>query len=191
MGYDADTQVYTFRDSDGAYYESAPGNRYGVLRPTGESSGHSSAPDEASASLISPEKSKHDIGDEESLDGDSDLAEWQLDARRARRARRHAAASKDPFGTRQAIKMLLPFALLVIVFLLAFFKFLSGASTDEKQPQVDCAEGFQAVEVQSGETCWAIAKARGITVDELTGIQGNEDVDCDVLGVGQGICVPN
>ncbi|KAF2972544.1 hypothetical protein GQX73_g949 [Xylaria multiplex] len=32
IGYDADTQTYTFRDADGAMWESAPGNQYGQLR---------------------------------------------------------------------------------------------------------------------------------------------------------------
>ena len=31
IGYDADTQIYTFRDSDGSTWESAPGNQYGKL----------------------------------------------------------------------------------------------------------------------------------------------------------------
>ncbi|KAI0181164.1 carbohydrate-binding module family 50 protein [Hypoxylon sp. FL1284] len=31
IGYDADTQTYTFRDSDGSIWESAPGNQYGQL----------------------------------------------------------------------------------------------------------------------------------------------------------------
>lgn len=31
VGYDADTQVYTFQDSDGSLWESAPGNQYGQL----------------------------------------------------------------------------------------------------------------------------------------------------------------
>lgn len=31
VGYDADTQVYTFRDADGSYWEGAPGCRYGRL----------------------------------------------------------------------------------------------------------------------------------------------------------------
>lgn len=34
VGYDADTQVYTFLDAhDGTYWESAPGNQYGKLFP--------------------------------------------------------------------------------------------------------------------------------------------------------------
>ncbi|KAL2128354.1 hypothetical protein VTI74DRAFT_9295 [Chaetomium olivicolor] len=31
VGYDADTQVYTYRDSDGSYWEGAPGCQYGKL----------------------------------------------------------------------------------------------------------------------------------------------------------------
>jgi len=32
-GYDADTQVYFYRDAQGKVYQGAPGNQYGVLRP--------------------------------------------------------------------------------------------------------------------------------------------------------------
>lgn len=35
VGYDADSRQYTFLDEKGALYQSDPGNRYGVLRPTG------------------------------------------------------------------------------------------------------------------------------------------------------------
>lgn len=35
VGYDADTQRYTFVDEDGKYYEGPEGARYGVLRPVG------------------------------------------------------------------------------------------------------------------------------------------------------------
>jgi hypothetical protein len=35
IGYDADSQRYTFRDQDGSLWESAPGSRYGELRPVG------------------------------------------------------------------------------------------------------------------------------------------------------------
>ncbi|KAI1781341.1 carbohydrate-binding module family 50 protein [Hypoxylon cercidicola] len=31
IGYDADTQTYSFRDADGSLWESAPGNQYGQL----------------------------------------------------------------------------------------------------------------------------------------------------------------
>jgi hypothetical protein len=32
-GYDADTQVYFYRDAQGKVYQGAPGNQYGILRP--------------------------------------------------------------------------------------------------------------------------------------------------------------
>lgn len=35
VGYDADTEVYTYQDSIGYYYQGEPGTRYGLLRPTG------------------------------------------------------------------------------------------------------------------------------------------------------------
>ncbi|KAF5134762.1 hypothetical protein E5D57_005399 [Metarhizium anisopliae] len=35
VGYDADTQVYTFQDADGSYWESAPGCQYGQLTRVG------------------------------------------------------------------------------------------------------------------------------------------------------------
>ncbi|KAH6886220.1 peptidoglycan-binding LysM [Thelonectria olida] len=36
VGYDADTQVYTFRDVDGSYWEGAPGSQYGHLTKVSE-----------------------------------------------------------------------------------------------------------------------------------------------------------
>ncbi|KAF7761732.1 hypothetical protein Agabi119p4_9724 [Agaricus bisporus var. burnettii] len=33
IGYDADTERYTFQDEQGVLYESEPGNAYGMLRP--------------------------------------------------------------------------------------------------------------------------------------------------------------
>ncbi|KAN0091693.1 carbohydrate-binding module family 50 protein [Hyaloscypha variabilis] len=35
VGYDADTQTYSYRDQDGSYWEGAPGARYGVLHRSG------------------------------------------------------------------------------------------------------------------------------------------------------------
>ncbi|CZS91818.1 uncharacterized protein RAG0_02359 [Rhynchosporium agropyri] len=35
VGYDADTQTYTYRDRDGSFWEGEPGARYGVLRESG------------------------------------------------------------------------------------------------------------------------------------------------------------
>ncbi|OLN96977.1 hypothetical protein CCHL11_07443 [Colletotrichum chlorophyti] len=41
VGYDADTGVYTYRDSDGSYWEGAPGNQDGALTRVSDGSGPS------------------------------------------------------------------------------------------------------------------------------------------------------
>ena len=53
VGYDADTQVYTFRDSDGSYWESAPGNQYGNLTRVGGADHYD--PDDTEPFLVSEE----------------------------------------------------------------------------------------------------------------------------------------
>lgn len=40
VGYDADTQVYTYQDADGSVWEGDEGNRYGQLRRVGHSAPH-------------------------------------------------------------------------------------------------------------------------------------------------------
>lgn len=56
VGYDADTQVSTFQDSDGSYWESAPGNSYGQLTRVGD--GPISDNDDMEPFLISDQSSK-------------------------------------------------------------------------------------------------------------------------------------
>ncbi|KAF1966833.1 hypothetical protein BU23DRAFT_592916 [Bimuria novae-zelandiae CBS 107.79] len=149
IGYDADTQTYTFRAPDGTIYESAEGNRYGELYPQDQR-----------PFLSQPEVEAH-----------------------------NAQLKKS---NRESVKMMLPFALLVIVFLLAMFRFLGGAGSgaDDKPPQITCAEGARVVEIEKGDTCWAIAEAHGLGVEQLLGMEGNDGLDCDGLRPGHGICVP-
>ncbi|KAH6633782.1 hypothetical protein C7974DRAFT_358435 [Boeremia exigua] len=52
VGYDADTQVYTFKSPEGELYESAPGNRYGELWPVGQRPQYSEADIEANNQII-------------------------------------------------------------------------------------------------------------------------------------------
>lgn len=52
IGYDADTQVYTFKSPEGELYESAPGNRYGELWPVGQRPQYSQADIEANNQMI-------------------------------------------------------------------------------------------------------------------------------------------
>lgn len=146
MGYDADTQTYTYRDDEGAYYESEPGNRYGELHPQGQRPQRS--PEEVEARNMQLKKSN-----------------WE------------------------SVRMMLPFALLVLVFLLLVFKFLSGKSGGE-QLQVRCGEDMQTYRIAGGDTCYSVGQAHGLSVGELLAIEGNGPVDCAKLTPGQEICVP-
>jgi len=93
-------------------------------------------------------------------------------------------------GDRVAARMMMPFALLVLVVLFFVARMVLFGSGGAAQG-VSCDEGYQRIEIRQGDTCWAIAKVRGVRVDELLKVHGNEGLECDRLKVGQGICVPN
>lgn len=153
IGYDADTQTYTFEDTaTGRIYESAPGNRYGVLNPVGQA------------------------GDVE------------IESRDPFGIAAHNAEVKK--GNKEAVRLMLPFALLVLVSLLLLIKFLYGGSGTDTASQVSCGKGADPIQIKKGETCWAIAEARAVGVADLLALEGNENIDCDNLRVGQSICVP-
>ncbi|CAO2653378.1 Nn.00g027890.m01.CDS01 [Neocucurbitaria sp. VM-36] len=98
------------------------------------------------------------------------------------------AVKKD---NREATRMMLPFALLIFVFLILLFKLINRPLSDHgDQKAIACAEGSHQVQIRKGDTCWAIAEKCGLGVDELLSLGGNEKVDCDSLGIGQRICVP-
>jgi hypothetical protein len=86
--------------------------------------------------------------------------------------------------------MMLPFALLVLVFLLLLFRFLNSGSEADKEAWRDCGPNAKVSWVKKGDTCWEIAKAHGVAVDELLAIPSNVAIDCYKLWAGQTICVP-
>ncbi|KAF1924042.1 uncharacterized protein M421DRAFT_425227 [Didymella exigua CBS 183.55] len=79
IGYDADTQVTTFKSPEGELYESAPGNRYGQLWPAGQRPQHSQVDIEANNQAIEQ-------------------------------------------GNFESARMMLPFALIIIVFLVVLLR---------------------------------------------------------------------
>lgn len=96
-------------------------------------------------------------------------------------------------GNREAVRMMMPFALIVLVFLILVFKLVyrsDGESLTAPKESVNCDQGTHEIQIEQGDTCWAIAQARGITVEELLGLVGNEKVNCDQLAVGEAMCVP-
>lgn len=92
-------------------------------------------------------------------------------------------------GNKSAVRMMLPFALLVLVFLFLVFKLVNRSDGNDTYATV-CGDGERQLHVEKGDTCWAIAEANGLSVDALLSLRGNQGVDCGKLRVGQGICVP-
>jgi len=58
IGYDADEQVYTFKDADGSLWESAPGCQYGQLTRVGQAPEPVDDDDETQAFLLSEQYHK-------------------------------------------------------------------------------------------------------------------------------------
>jgi len=87
--------------------------------------------------------------------------------------------------SRQAWRYMLPFALIVIVFLLLLFRFLDSGSAET----FTCLHPNRAQEIKSGDTCWAIAQQHGLDVDGL--LKLNPTTDCGHLLAGKKLCVPS
>jgi hypothetical protein len=155
IGYDADTQTYTFRDAEGATWESVPGNQYGQLRRVATALPSYNEEDDES----SPTQPLTYAG----LGGSNPQASW-----------------------RQEMMPLLNWFLLIGLFLLLILWFISGSSS--KSSIRSCGDEATPYKIKAGDTCWAIAEAKSISVDVL--LQENEDLDCDKLGVGDTVCVP-
>jgi hypothetical protein len=167
VGYDADTQTYTFLDrTTGRHYESAPGARYGVLNPVGVQN----------RTLYTDRLASQDYYDKSSIGF-------------IERLRLKAQIKRD---NKESLRLLLPFALLVLVLLMLLFWFVnSGTALGTDHPaQIQCGQGGHAVQIQKEDSCWAIAKAHGLGVEDLLKLAGNEGVDCDKLTVGSQLCVP-
>lgn len=79
----------------------------------------------------------------------------------------------------------MPFFLIVIVFLLLVFRL--SPSVVKPRPS-SCSEHSRSYTIKSGDTCWAISKDFGTTLDKLRSF--NPKVDCASLKPGQQLCVP-
>lgn len=147
VGYDADTQVYTFQDADGSYWEGAPGCEYGRLRRVGDDT-----PDDQEPFLVSDQ-------------------------------------SRPQISWRHELMPLLNFGVLVGLCLLLLFWYLHwSVGSSENKPQVTCGLGSEAYTIKTGDTCWAIADKKAISVDEI--LKLNPKLACDALAVGSHICLP-
>ncbi|KAI1331103.1 carbohydrate-binding module family 50 protein [Xylariaceae sp. FL0255] len=95
----------------------------------------------------------------------------------------------EPASWRQEMMPLLNWFLLIGVCLLAFFWYLTrGTGGGNNVVSRKCAQDDTPYVVTSGDTCWAIAEAKSVPLEVLT--QANEGIDCDLLVVGETICIP-
>ncbi|KAI1396756.1 carbohydrate-binding module family 50 protein [Hypoxylon fuscum] len=153
IGYDADTQTYTFRDADGSIWESAPGNRYGQL---------------------------HRVT--------TTLPSYGDDARDARDATQplHTISDEPPASWRHEMRPLLNWFLLVGLFLIFVFWFISGAT--KRVDPITCRDHSSPYKIKSGDTCWAIAEVHNVPLETL--LHENQGLDCDGLDIGGTVCIP-
>ncbi|KAI0013556.1 carbohydrate-binding module family 50 protein [Xylariaceae sp. FL0662B] len=146
IGYDADTQTYTFRDADGSIWESAPGNQYGPLF------------------RVSTAHDDHDISQPVP----------------------HHTVPQPKNSWRREMMPLLNWFLLVGLFLLIVFWFI--ISPTKRADPLTCGDQSTPYKIKSGDTCWAIAEDKGVSLEAL--MQENQGLNCDKLAVGGTICVP-
>ncbi|PAV22072.1 carbohydrate-binding module family 50 [Pyrrhoderma noxium] len=156
IGYDSDTQKYTFKDQNGDLWEGPEGAEFGELTKVGQS-GPSSNDLEATI----PARA----------DGYQPLAPGEGEVIRIRQ--------------RDAWRQLLPFFLIIAVFILLVFRLSPSFS---KLTPISCPDQSRSLIIKSGDTCWDIAQEYQTTLEVLHSL--NPKVDCASLRPGQRLCVP-
>lgn len=173
IGYDADDQTYTFRDADGSIWESAPGSQYGGLhRVSGPPATPSRPPRES--------EDGYEAGDGEN-DDDALLEQPP------------PYMEEDPStkaSWRAEMMPLFNFFMIVGLFLIGVFFYLRATARqmDDRLRQGQCGTDSVPYTIHSGDTCWDIAHDGGFSLDTL--LELNTNLNCDLLKVGQSICVP-
>lgn len=200
VAYDADTQIYTFRDAaDGSLWESPPGCEYGhMTRVAG-------APKLPSVEIDIEAGPDHHHHDADANDDDappsydeSESAIPFLDhtaytSREDQQGQRRyglwgggAGGNSMARHWRSELMPLLNFFMILALFLIGLFWFLGWMTSSHNLST--CPPGSHAHQIQKQETCWSIAQMHEIEVDQLR--DANEGIDCDLLRVGGMICVP-
>ncbi|KAI3550736.1 LysM domain-containing protein [Colletotrichum abscissum] len=169
VGYDADTQIYTYQDADGSYWEGAPGAQYGQL------------------TQVSGASSNAAVGAEE--------AEPFMPGGGGGELNRRRNPWDDRKGWRHEMRPLLNFFVLIGLFLLVLTWWLyrtpsssSGGAEEEEVAVPQCGGLAVPYKIEIGNTCWAIAEGQKMTIEDL--LKANEGLDCDKLIPGSFICMP-
>lgn len=160
IGYDADDQTYTFRDtSDGSIWESAPGNQYGRLtRISGPS-----------------QQASHGFDDDDDDDNEHPPP---------------YTVHEPEVSWRHEMMPLFNFFLIIGLILLGVFWWLSKAdsSSPREAPVTTCGINADVYTIKAGNTCWAISQEKGVSLGAL--VNENKNINCDRLAVGATMCIP-
>ncbi|KAI0014994.1 carbohydrate-binding module family 50 protein [Xylariomycetidae sp. FL0641] len=182
IGYDADEETYTFRDTDGSIWESAPGNKYGRLHRV------SGPPNQQTTPHQPPPPYGYDDDDD---DADASTPFYPGTGQEQRK-----------LSWRQEMMPLLNWFLLVGLFLLVVFWVVGGFTSARSGGGLhdgddsDGDDGARSCDpdtateylVQPGDTCWAVADQRAVPLEKL--ITANPGIECSALEVGDLLCIP-
>lgn len=182
--YDADTQIYTFRDTDGSLWEGPPGCRFGHL--TKVSNGPKPPQDLTNIDVEAADSSPND--QPPSYDESEATMPFLNHASYTRGGRQQETWDGDMMSKhwRAELMPLLNFFMILALFLVGIFWLLGWMSKGSHLS--NCGPGSHAHQVQQGETCWSIAEMHEIDVEKLK--QSNGGIDCNLLRIGGTICVP-
>lgn len=190
IGYDADDETYTFRDQrDGSIWESAPGCRYGGLHKISEGTRTNN---NQQSTTPAPPPPYSDAAPNASF---TDIIQAHANAQQTapqRSSTQYLDPKRQP-SWRHDLMPLLHFFTLIGLFLIGVFWLVGGFSSilsnGDSAQKIACGEGATPYAIQRGDTCWEISQRIGGQVDDLLAV--NKGLDCDHLGLGQKICVPD
>ncbi|KDQ62850.1 carbohydrate-binding module family 50 protein [Jaapia argillacea MUCL 33604] len=164
VGYDADTQKYSYRDRDGSLWEGPEGASYGELTQV-----------EGAPRVLTGEEREEgeDIEAGSAVNGYHRLPTDSVQIRTSRNS--------------EAYRTILPFFLLICIVLLLVFRLTRPFSRPDAGVRL-CPEDTQPYTVVKGDTCWEICQRQKCEVKLLKDI--NPDMICESLRIGETICLP-
>jgi hypothetical protein len=171
IGYDADTETYTFQDVDGNIWEGPPGSRHGHLTrvsgPSNIEDGGEDPDDDEAPPPYRPTATSANGYTPLGHDGEHVQRHWRAD-----------------------LMPLLNFGLLIGLCLLGLFWLLYLRRPAAAPFESDaCGDRTFTHWIEKGDTCWAITQKYHIILDDLLAV--NPNINCDALRPGRAMCVPH
>ncbi|KAF8522898.1 hypothetical protein BU17DRAFT_44256 [Hysterangium stoloniferum] len=164
IGYDADTQRYTFQK----------GNELWIGEPGVETGGN-----------LTKAGTVHLTDD----DGDDGVGNTMPSSSHPGGYQPLTTETDIQRSKQNAYRMFLPFMVVVGVCLLLIWHFIGR---DSLSPAPSCPDGpyTKKYDVQVGDSCWHIAESHRVTVDSLLNSTLNPGLECTLLKPGDVVCLP-